>query len=199
MSHKIRLDVRTLSGSSLRYEIDSGMRITEFVRMVIATHPAFADPSRFNRSQVVIDLCQILYNGRKLDLRKTFEEYTEFQVKSDSEFKIHIIPKGGEMEGGLSQASTPVLRPQPSPIISPLYSSPIQIKPLSLGPGSFLESQINRLDRMDRTDRTDRTDRECKSRSDNVSEGISLSDLADKIDRLQSRVDQIFEMLRKTM
>jgi len=199
MSHKIRLDVKTLSGHSFKYEIDSGMSILEFIHHVISTHPFFADVSRFNRSAINIEQTQLLFNGRKLEHRKSFEEYMEFQVKSDSEFKIHIIPKGGEVDSlsnSIAEISTPLMKPYAyqSPVLGALSTSPIHIKPMNLGgrsqPGSysnsFLESQINRMDRMDR---------EFKSRSDTVSETVSLGDLSDKIDRLQNRIDQIYEMI----
>lgn len=198
MSHPISINVCTLTGIGHLYQIDSGININKFIRHVVCTHPCFSDTNKFNPGNVVLEQTSLIYNGQRLDHNKSFEQYPELQYKSETPFKMHIMTKGGEVEKSqLTHSLTPTLRPLAAAATT-RHSSPIQIKPFSLPAravsergqsgsytGSFLESQINRIDR------------EFKARSDSVSEGISLSDLSDKLDRLNSKIDQIYELLSR--
>jgi hypothetical protein len=193
MVDKIKINVYTLSGISKQYDINVNCTVNDFIKEIIYTHDAYINPLKFDTDSVDFDNTRLIYNSKTLDHYRTFDDYTEFQIKSSRIIhKMFIIPKGG----GIVNPSPTLLPLTPSPSHSlndQLFcqnapSSPISIKQSGKSPivtGSFLGNQINRIDR------SDRQDRKASSSFSDISEQLIESLKLDNTDKL----DKIYELL----
>lgn len=88
MSGSINIIVCTALGDNQPYSIDIGINIGELLKYIVSTHISLKTT---NIETIDWNMSKLVYNGKTLDHSKTLEEYTEFQYKQKSAYKIQII------------------------------------------------------------------------------------------------------------